>query len=118
MKYGKPFLAISVAGGDMQDQAALQLILDVIDFDMDLDSAMNAIRFSTQHFIGSFGQDPPKLGNLSLHEKIDKKTQDDLKNRGHKVEIVPYNIGGVAMLYINARTGLVYGSGSASVSVK
>lgn len=118
MKEGKPFLAISVAGGDMQDQAALQLILDVIDFDMDLDSAMKAFRFSTQHFIGSFGQDPPKLGNLSLHEDIDKKTQDDLKNRGHEVEIVSNNIGGVAMLYIDPRTGLVYGSGSASASME
>jgi len=118
MKEGKPFLAISVAGGDMQDQAALQLILEVIDFDMDLDSAMKALRFSTKHFIGSFGQNPPRLGNLSLHEDIDKKTQDELKNRGHKVKIVSHNIGGVAMLYIDPKTGLVYGSGSASSAVE
>lgn len=117
MKEGKPFLAISVAGGDMQDQAALQLILDVIDFDMDLDSAMKAPRFSTQHFIGSFGQDPPKLGNLSLHEDIDKKTHDNLKSRGHKVEVVSHNIGGVAMLYIDPETGLINASGSASLAV-
>lgn len=117
MKEGKPFLAISVAGGDMQDQAALQLILNVIDFDMDLDSAMKAPRFSTQHFIGSFGQDPPSLGNLDLHEDIDVRTKNDLKNRGHKVKTVSNNIGGVAMLYIDPKTELVYGSGPASSAV-
>jgi gamma-glutamyltranspeptidase / glutathione hydrolase len=118
MKEGKPFLAISVAGGDMQDEAALQLILDVIDFDMDLDMAMKASRFSTDHFIGSFGQDPPRLGSLSVREDIDQATRDDLKARGHKLRVVSHNIGGVAMLYIDPKSGLVYGEGAASASAK
>ncbi len=114
MKDDKPFLAISVAGGDMQDQAALQIILDVIDFGMDIDEAMKAPRFSTQHFIGSFGQDPPKLGSLRLNDKIDTKTGENLSNRGHKVKTMPYNIGGIAMLYIDPETGMVHGAGAAA----
>lgn len=117
MKDGKPFLAISVAGGDMQDQAALQLILDVIDFGMDLYGAMDAPRFSTQHFIGSFGQDPPILGDLRLHESIEQKTREELSRRGHRVEIVPYNIGGIAMLFIDPKSGMVHGAGAASASI-
>jgi gamma-glutamyltranspeptidase/glutathione hydrolase len=114
MKNGKPFLAISVAGGDMQDQAALQIILDVIDFGMDIDQAMKAARFSTQHFIGSFGQDPPQLGSLRLHNSIGDDVQNELTKRGHKVKMVGNNIGGIAMLYINQATGVVYGAGSAA----
>ncbi|MFZ1289884.1 MAG: gamma-glutamyltransferase [Melioribacteraceae bacterium] len=118
MKDGKPFLAISVAGGDMQDQAALQLILDVIDFDMDINAAMDAPRFSTQHFIGSFGQDPPILGDLCLNERIGQKTENALIEKGHKVKMVPYNIGGIATLYIDPKSGIVYGAGAASASVE
>ena len=114
MKDGKPFLAISVAGGDMQDQAALQIILDVIDFGMDIDEAMSAPRFSTQHFIGSFGQDPPKLGDLRLNEKIAKKVQKQLARKGHQVRETRSNIGGIAMLYFDPTTGMVYGAGSAA----
>lgn len=118
MKDGEPFLAISVAGGDMQDQAALQIILDVIDFDMDIDKAMKAPRFSTQHFIGSFGQDPPRLGSLRLHKRTAEDVQMDLKNRGHKVRMMSHNIGGIAMLYLDPATGMVHGAGSAAMGIK
>ena len=118
MKDDKPFLAISVAGGDMQDQAALQIILDVVDFGMDIDRAMSAPRFSTQHFIGSFGQDKPKLGSLFLNEKIDQMTGDNLAGRGHKVRMVRNNIGGIAMLYIDPVTGIVHGAGAATKGIK
>lgn len=117
MKDGKPFLAISVAGGDMQDQAALQIILDVIDFGMDIDAAMKAKRFSTQHFIGSFGQGPPKLGSLRLHESIGQKTRDDLAGRGHKIKLITDNIGSIAMLYIDPVSGMVHGAGAAAQGI-
>jgi len=97
----------------MQDQAALQIILDVIDFGMDIDQAMKAARFSTQHFIGSFGQDPPRLGSLRLHNSIGENVQVELKRRGHKVKLMRYNIGGIAALYIDQSSGMVYGAGAA-----
>jgi len=117
LKDGKPLLAISVAGGDMQDQAALQLILDHIDFNMSVDEAMAAPRFSTEHFIGSFGQDAPKLGSLSLHERIGEQVRKELERRGHEVKTTPHNIGGVAMLSIDLKTGLVRGAGAAVAGV-
>jgi len=118
LKNGKPFLAISVAGGDMQDQAALQLILDFIDFGMNIEDAMAAPRFSTNHFIGSFGQDKPDLASLRLHEKIDEKVRAELANRGHKVTTTSSNIGGVAMLQVDATSGVVHAAGSAAAAAK
>lgn len=106
LKNGKPVMAISVAGGDMQDQAALQLILDHIDFNMSLAEAMVAPRFSTDHFIGSFGQDEPKLGSLSLNQRIDEEVGKALERRGHTVKTTRSNIGGVAMLVIDPQTGI------------
>ncbi len=114
LKNGKPVMAISVAGGDMQDQAALQLILDHVDFKMSLEEAMSAPRFSTDHFIGSFGQDDPKLGSLSLNQRIDEEVRQELERRGHTVKTIPSNIGGVAMLLIDPKTGTCQAQGAAA----
>src|ERR1700753_2597395 len=57
----QPVMAISVAGGDQQDQAAIQVILNYMDFGMGPEEAFRAPRFSTEHFISSFGQGGAKL---------------------------------------------------------
>src|SRR5436305_5159394 len=49
----QPVMAISVAGGDQQDQAAIQVILNYVDFGMTPEEAFKAPRFSTEHFISS-----------------------------------------------------------------
>src|SRR5262249_5608130 len=56
LKDGKPVAAIAVAGGDLQDQAAIQLILEMVDFGMSPEDAFIAPRFSTAHHTSSFGQ--------------------------------------------------------------
>jgi len=61
-----PVMAISVAGGDQQDQAAIQVILNYVEFGMSPEEAFKAPRFSTEHFISSFGQDRASLGSLSV----------------------------------------------------
>lgn len=117
LKNGKPVMAISVAGGDMQDQAALQLILDHVDFKMGLEEAMSAPRFSTDHFIGSFGQDEPRLGSLSLNQRIDAEVGKELERRGHTVRMTRSNIGGVAMLLIDRKSGTWRGQGAAAAGL-
>src|SRR5207237_6699191 len=67
LKDGKPVLAVSVAGGDMQDQAALQMVLDALDFGLSPAESVTAPRFGTNHFVGSFRQAPPALGSLLLY---------------------------------------------------
>ncbi|HYV35120.1 MAG TPA: gamma-glutamyltransferase [Gemmataceae bacterium] len=86
-KNGKPLLSISVAGGDMQDQCALQLITNHIDFGFNAADCVSLPRFGTNHFINSFRQKAPKLGNLNLHSEMKKEVIDELKNRGHKVNV-------------------------------
>ncbi|MEJ2637358.1 MAG: gamma-glutamyltransferase [Calditrichia bacterium] len=113
-KDGKPVLAISVAGGDLQDQVALQLFLDYVEFGMTPSKAVPAPRFATAHHIGSFGQDPPRLGSLTLNKEISAKAVEILKSRGHKIRMTSHGIGGVAMLYVDSKTGECEASGSAA----
>ncbi len=87
LKAGRPVLAVSVAGGDGQDQAALQMVMNYVDFGMAADESVAADRFGTDHHIGSFGQTPPSLGSLSINPGAGEATMAALKERGHKVRV-------------------------------
>ena len=86
LKAGKPLLAVSVAGGDGQDQAALQMVLNQIEFGLSPAESTTAVRFGTNHHVGSFGQTPPALGSLSIHADADEATIRALRQRGHTVQ--------------------------------
>lgn len=92
-KDGKPVLAISVAGGDLQDQTALQVLLNVVEFGMDPSLAVTAPRFSTAHHVGSFNQTKPELGSLSIYRSVGDQLLSELKSRGHLVREVTGVIG-------------------------
>ena len=100
----EPVMAISVAGGDMQDQAAIQVILNYLEFGMSPEEAFKAPRFSTTHFISSFGQDRADLGSLSVPNTLPEEVQADLSARGHLVSIGREAVGGVALIGIDPET--------------
>jgi gamma-glutamyltranspeptidase/glutathione hydrolase len=99
-----PVLAISVAGGDQQDQAAIQVILNYVDFGMTPEEAFKAPRFSTEHFVGSFGQDRPRFGSLAVPNSLSEEVQVDLRARGHVVTVSRDGVGGVALIGIDPKT--------------
>jgi gamma-glutamyltranspeptidase/glutathione hydrolase len=81
----QPVLAVSVAGGDEQDQTSLQLILNHIDFGLDAAASVTAPRFGTSHHLGSFLQTPPQLGDLHINPAVGETTIEELRERGHKL---------------------------------
>ncbi|PYX33905.1 MAG: hypothetical protein DMG81_20685 [Acidobacteria bacterium] len=99
-----PVMAISVAGGDQQDQAAIQVILNHVEFGMSPEEAFQAPRFSTTHFISSFGQDRANLGSLSVPNTLPEGVQADLRARGHLVTASRSGVGGVALIGIDPKT--------------
>ena len=118
LKSGKPVVAISVAGGDLQDQAGLQLVLDYIEFGMNSAKAMSTPRFATAHHISSFGPEGPKLGSLQVNRDVPEGTVKELEHRGHKVQLTSGEIGGAAMISCDlAASQECEGSGSAAQSV-
>ncbi len=100
----QPVMAISVAGGDQQDQAAIQVILNYVEFGMTAEDAFKAPRFSTTHFISSFGQERAELGSLSVPNVLPEKVQADLRARGHLVTVSRGGVGGVALIGIDPKT--------------
>jgi gamma-glutamyltranspeptidase/glutathione hydrolase len=110
----QPVMAISVAGGDQQDQAAIQVILNYVEFGMSAEEAFKAPRFSTEHFISSFGQDRARLGSLSVPNTLPEAVQADLRARGHVVTASRGGVGGVALIAIDPKTRQATGVGPAA----
>jgi len=113
-----PVMAISVAGGDMQDQAAIQVILNYVEFGMSPEEAFKAPRFSTEHFISSFGQDRAKLGSLSVPKTLPEEVQAGLRARGHVLSIVHGGVGGVALIGIDPKTKQAIAVGPAAAKME
>jgi len=87
LKDGKPFLALSTPGGDNQDQALLQVLLNIIEFGMSPQEAVEAPRFQTEHFFSSFGNHEFSPGKLNLESRIPKATAERLTALGHQVSV-------------------------------
>ena len=114
----QPVMAISVAGGDQQDQAAIQVILNYVDFDMSPEEAFEAPRFSTEHFISSFGQERAKLGSLSVPNSLSEAVLGDLRARGHMVTASRSGVGGVALIGIDPNTKQATAVGPAAGKIR
>jgi gamma-glutamyltranspeptidase / glutathione hydrolase len=116
LKNGKPVLAISVAGGDMQDQVSIQLFLDYVEYGKMPQYAVTSPRFRTYHTENSFSSSPDvskriyKIGALDL-DSTSQLVMDNLKNRGHLVSVVSSLIGDPIMIYIDQATGISYAAG-------
>ena len=87
LKDGQPFMVLSTPGGDNQDQGLLQVLLNIIEFGMNPQEAVEAPRFDTQHYVSSFDDHEFLPGSLNIESRIPEKTIDELKHRGHKVKV-------------------------------
>jgi gamma-glutamyltranspeptidase/glutathione hydrolase len=83
LKDAKPILAVSVAGGDTQDQATLQMVTNFIDFGLSVDDLVSTPRYATEHYVGSFGQLAPRLGELTIDTSFGKQCLRQLAEWGH-----------------------------------
>jgi gamma-glutamyltranspeptidase/glutathione hydrolase len=117
LKEGKPVMAISVAGGDLQDQVTLNLLLNAIEFGMGPEECVTAPRFATGHHEDSFDPDPDRKetfkhpGSLTLNDVISQDVQEDLAERGHRLELKSEPIGRPVMLSIDQESGLIQAAG-------
>lgn len=112
LRDGKPVLAVSVAGGDNQDQMTLQLLVNHVDFNLEPAASVTAPRFMTDHFISSFGQKPPVLGQLRINPEIGAETLDSLKSRGHKLKTNPGSLSAApSVISLDPATGQLRAAG-------
>ncbi len=117
LKNGKPIIGISVAGGDLQDQTTLNVLLNHIHFGMLPAEAVIAPRFNTSHYQDSFDPNPDRnaafVGRnmLTVYEQIPEETRNDLASRGHIIKTTSGPIGYPVMIYVDSESGKMYAAG-------
>jgi gamma-glutamyltranspeptidase/glutathione hydrolase len=84
---GKLEMILSTPGGDNQDQALLQVVLNILEFQMSAQEAVEAPRFQTEHLFSSFGNHEFTPGRLNLEGRIPIATGDALRTLGHRVAL-------------------------------
>lgn len=109
LKDGKPFLALSTPGGDNQDQALLQVLLNIVTFGMNPQEAVEAPRFQTEHFYSSFANHEFVPGKLNLEGRIPKATADKLIALGHRVTVTGDWSNSSAPTVIQLENGVLQG---------
>lgn len=85
LKDGRPVLLISSPGGDNQDQALIQVLLNIIEFGMTPQEAVEAPRFQSAHYYSSFAFHEFTPGRLGLEARIPNEIADRLAALGHAV---------------------------------
>jgi gamma-glutamyltranspeptidase / glutathione hydrolase len=107
---GEAFLAMSTPGGDNQDQAMLQVLLNILVFGMNPQDAVEAPRFQTEHFFASFGNHEFVPGKVNLESRFPASTVEALSKMGHKVEIKGPWSNGSAPTLIQVSDGVLQGA--------
>lgn len=87
MRDGKPYLAWGTPGGDQQDQWATQFLLRHIHAGYNLQQAIDAPAWHTEHFPASFWPRLARPGVLVLEGRVAPEVVKDLRGRGHIVEV-------------------------------
>jgi gamma-glutamyltranspeptidase/glutathione hydrolase len=83
LRNGQPFLAFSTPGGDSQDQTLLQNFLNVVEFGMEPQEAVEAPRVNSLAMYSSFDDHRDQPLKLLVEDRIPSKTVDELKTLGH-----------------------------------
>ena len=89
LRDGEPYLAWGSPGGDQQDQWNTLFFLRHVHGKMNLQEAIDAPAWHSEHFPISFWPRTARPGVLVLENRVSKAVVDELKRRGHIVEIGP-----------------------------
>ena len=113
MKEGKPWVSFGLMGGAMQPQGHVQIITNLIDFELDLQAAGDAPRW--QHF----GSTEPTasstaylqgVGSLALESDIPYPVVRALMDKGHKIQFDLGGYGGYQAIMRDLESGVYYGA--------
>ena len=107
-KDGEPFMVTGSPGGDDQVMRTMQTFLNVVDFGMNIQQAIEAPRWSTRSFPASPFPHTMYPGDVSVESRIADATQKALLARGHKLKASgAYTIGSNAGIIVHINTGVL-----------
>ncbi|WP_289029298.1 gamma-glutamyltransferase [uncultured Algoriphagus sp.] len=113
LKDGKPFLSFAVQGGDSQDQNLLQFFLNVVEFDMNVQEAVEAANMNSLQMQSSFGAHEIKPGHMILRDDTPVWIRSELVKKGYIMDFWPRTSGPINAIWFDWKHGSMWG-GSAN----
>jgi gamma-glutamyltranspeptidase / glutathione hydrolase len=107
LRDGAPYLAFGTPGGDQQDQWSLPFFLNHVLFGMNLQEAIDAPAFHTDHFPSSFYPRMSDPRSLVIESRAGRDVIAGLRARGHKVSVQPpWSLGRLSAVSMSG--GFIY----------
>ncbi|NLK00988.1 MAG: gamma-glutamyltransferase family protein [Clostridia bacterium] len=106
-KDGAPYMVIGSPGGDDQPQRVAQCIVNMVDFGMNVQDAIEAPRFSTRALPSSTFPHNTNPYDVRFEEGIPQKTVDVLTDMGHKTERGPFGFGAQCAIMVDPLTDVL-----------
>ena len=112
LKEGKPYLAFAVQGGDTQDQNLLQFFLNMVEFGMNVQQAVEAANITSYQMHSSFGTHESLPGKLTLNAQTPAWTIDTLTRMGYDIDTEARTSGPINAIYFDREHGGFWGGSS------
>ncbi|HEX9705289.1 MAG TPA: gamma-glutamyltransferase, partial [Gemmatimonadales bacterium] len=112
LKDGKPFLAFAVQGGDGQDQNLLQFFLNVVEFDMTVQEAVEAANITSYQMRNSFGDHASQPGRLTLRSDTPPWVRSQLRDLGYRLDFQERTSGPINAIFFDWKHGTLWGGSS------
>ncbi|NOT40945.1 MAG: gamma-glutamyltransferase [Alphaproteobacteria bacterium] len=110
MKDGKPWMSYGVMGGDLQPQGHVQILVNMIDFGLNVQEAGDAARFRHEGSEDWSRKDSLGVGELMLETGIGTDVRTELERRGHKLVKGDGSFGGYQAILRDPETGVYWGA--------
>lgn len=112
LKDGKPFLSFAVQGGDTQDQNLLQFFLNVVEFDMNVQQAVEAANINSYQMQSSFGAHETNPGAITLREDTPNWIRAELAKKGYLMDFASRTSGPINAIWFDWKHGTFWGGAS------
>jgi gamma-glutamyltranspeptidase/glutathione hydrolase len=110
MKDGEPLISFGLMGGAMQPQGHAQIIINMLDFGMNLQEAGDAARVNHQRSSQPTGETMTDGGVVHLEREFSEEMRAALEAMGHTLGASDGSFGGYQAIMWDAREGVYYGA--------
>jgi len=108
MKDNQPFMVLGSPGGDDQVMRTMQTLINIVDFGMNVQQAIEAPRWSSRAFPASPFPHTMYPGDLSVEDRIPETVRQALIAKGHKLHVEgPWSLGSNAAIMVDTKTGVL-----------
>jgi gamma-glutamyltranspeptidase/glutathione hydrolase len=109
-KDGKPYISFGLMGGAMQPQGHAQIVINLVDFGMNLQEAGDAARIRHEGSSQPTGSKMKDGGWVNLESGISYQSIRELIQKGHKIKFSVGGFGGYQAILFDEKNGVYYGA--------